>query len=331
MNIFFSILLNLIFLVLGMVFLIRGADLFVDGSSNVAKALKIPSLIIGLTLVSIGTSLPELSVSVNAALGGSADISYGNVIGSNIFNVFVVIGCSALFTPMIVDKNLKKYDIPILIGIYLLFFIFSFLISPNILSRFESIFFVLLFIGYIVFLVLRTKKQVKVGEVIEEKEDPVVKKQKPKKMWVNIAYIILGIVGIVVGGEFVVTTAENFALMIGMSELLVGLTIVAVGTSLPELVTSMVAAKKGENDIAVGNAVGSSIFNILLILGVASTIAPIGFETNTIIDASIMLVSAIMVFVFALKGSKINRIEGIILILIYALYLTYIIVRNFVF
>ena len=319
---FWSVVLNLLFLVIGMFLLIKGADWFVDGSSKVAKALKIPSLIIGLTLVSIGTSLPELSVSVNAALGGNADISYGNVIGSNIFNVFVVIGASALFTPMIVAKDVKKYDIPILICIYLLFALFSFVTTPLELSRWESIILAVLFVSYIVFLVLRTKQSNEVVEEVQEKEE------KPRKMWVNIVLIIVGIAGIVAGGEFVVTTASNLAVMAGMSKLLVGLTIVAVGTSLPELVTSMVAAKKGENDIAVGNAIGSSIFNILLILGVSSTIAPIGFEFNTIVDAAMMLLSALMVFIFAFKSNKIGKGAGSVLIVVYVLYLAFIILRN---
>ena len=319
---FISVVLNLLFLVIGMFLLIKGADFFVDGASRVAKALKIPSLIIGLTLVSIGTSLPELSVSVTAALSGNADISYGNVIGSNIFNVFVVIGASAIFTPMIIDKAMKKYDIPILLGIYGLFAIFSFVITPKVLDRVESIIFCLLFIGYLVFLVLRTKKE---GAQEEEEET----EEKPRKMWVNIVFILAGLAAIVAGGEFVVTTAETLALMAGMSKLLVGLTIVAVGTSLPELVTSMVAAKKGENDIAVGNAVGSSIFNILLILGVASTIKPIGFELSTYIDVIAMAVSAIMLFIFAYKGSKVNRWQGALMIAVYAIYLTFIILRNF--
>ena len=319
---FISVVLNLLFLVIGMFLLIKGADFFVDGASKVAKALKIPSLIIGLTLVSIGTSLPELSVSVTAALSGNADISYGNVIGSNIFNVFVVIGASAVFTPMLIDKAMKKYDIPILLGIYGLFAIFSFVITPKVLDRVESIIFCLLFIGYLVFLVLRTKKE-GVQEVEEEVEE------KPRKMWVNIVFIVGGLIAIVAGGEFVVTTAETLALMAGMSKLLVGLTIVAVGTSLPELVTSMVAAKKGENDIAVGNAVGSSIFNILLILGVASTIKPIGFELSTYIDVIAMAISAIMLFIFAYKGSKVNRWQGALMIAVYAIYLTFIILRNF--
>ena len=320
---FISVVLNLLFLVIGMFLLIKGADFFVDGASRVAKALKIPSLIIGLTLVSIGTSLPELSVSVTAALSGNADISYGNVIGSNIFNVFVVIGASAIFTPMIIDKAMKKYDIPILLGIYGLFAIFSFVITPKVLDRVESIIFCLLFIGYLVFLVLRTKKEG--AQEVEEEET----EEKPRKMWINIVFILAGLAAIVAGGEFVVTTAETLALMAGMSKLLVGLTIVAVGTSLPELVTSMVAAKKGENDIAVGNAVGSSIFNILLILGVASTIKPIRFELSTYIDVIAMAVSALMLFIFAYKGSKVNRWQGALMIAVYAIYLTFIILRNF--
>lgn len=321
-----SVFLNILFLIIGMALLIKGADFFVEGSSKVAKALKIPSLIIGLTLVSIGTSLPELSVSVNAALGGNADISYGNVVGSNIFNVYVVIGASALFTPMLVTKDMKKYDIPILIGIYVLFALFSFIISPLKLSRFESIILVVLFVGYLLFLVLRTLKTNKNNnqEDLEQNQE----NSKPRKMWVNILFIILGLAGIIAGGEFVVTTAENLALMAGMSKLLVGLTIVAVGTSLPELVTSMVAAKKGENDIAVGNAIGSSIFNILLILGVASSLAPIGFEFNTIIDVVMMFISAVMILLFALRKSTINRLHGIILILVYVIYLTFIILRE---
>ena len=319
---FWSIVLNLLFLVIGMFLLIKGADWFVEGSSNVAKALKIPSLIIGLTLVSIGTSLPELSVSVIGALEGNADISYGNVIGSNIFNVFVVIGASALFTPMIVSKDVKKYDVPILIGIYALFALFSFVTTPLVLSRWESIILTVLFVAYIIFLVLRTKKS---NNVEEEKEEAPA---KPRKMWVNIILIIVGIAAIVGGGKFVVDTASNLALMAGMSNLLVGLTIVAVGTSLPELVTSMVAAKKGENDIAVGNAIGSSIFNILLILGVASTIKPIGFEFNTIVDAAMMMLSVILVFIFSVKSNKINKIQGATLVLVYVAYLAFIVLRN---
>lgn len=317
-----TILLNVLFLIIGMVLLIKGADWFVEGSSNIAKALKIPSLIIGLTLVSIGTSLPELSVSVNSSLQGAVDMSVGNVVGSNIFNVLVVIGSSALFAPMIVQKNMFKYDIPILIGIYLAFILFSFVITPNVISLVEGIIIFICFICYILFLVFRTKKENRENKVFEKKEN--IKISWPK----NLIFIVIGVVGIIFGGEFVVTTAKTLAIKFGMSELLVSLTIVAVGTSLPELVTSMVAAKKGENDIAVGNAIGSCVFNILLILGLSSIVSPLTIDSSTLIDVLVMLLSVVLIFIFAIKSYKINKGNGIILISMYVIYLAYIIVRN---
>ena len=318
---FLVIILNVLFLIIGMALLIKGADFFVDGSSRVAKALKIPSLIIGLTLVSIGTSLPELSVSLTSSLNGLNDMSFGNVVGSNIFNVLVVIGASALFTPMIVSKSVYKYDIPVLIGIYAIVLLFGFVISPLAFVLWESIVILSLFIAYLVFLVIRTKK----GEdqIVEE-----VKEEKPRKMWVNIVYIVLGCAAIIFGGDFVVDTASYLAGKLGMSELLISLTIVAVGTSLPELVTSMVAAKKGENDIAVGNAIGSCIFNMLLILGLSSTLSPIKIQAISIVDNLVMAFSVILIVFFALKARKITRTHGIIMVGIYAIYLAYIVLRN---
>lgn len=318
---FLVIILNVLFLIIGMALLIKGADFFVDGSSRVAKALKIPSLIIGLTLVSIGTSLPELSVSLTSSLNGLNDMSFGNVVGSNIFNVLVVIGASALFTPMIVSKSVYKYDIPVLIGIYAIVLLFGFVISPLAFVLWESIVIFSLFIAYLVFLVIRTKK----GEdqIVEE-----VKEEKPRKMWVNIVYIVLGCAAIIFGGDFVVDTASYLAGKLGMSELLISLTIVAVGTSLPELVTSMVAAKKGENDIAVGNAIGSCIFNMLLILGLSSTLSPIKIQAISIVDNLVMAFSVILIVFFALKARRITRTHGIIMVGIYAIYLAYIVLRN---
>ena len=318
---FLVIILNVLFLIIGMALLIKGADFFVDGSSRVAKALKIPSLIIGLTLVSIGTSLPELSVSLTSSLNGLNDMSFGNVVGSNIFNVLVVIGASALFTPMIVSKSVYKYDIPVLIGIYAIVLLFGFVISPLAFVLWESIVIFSLFIAYLVFLVIRTKK----GEdqIVEE-----VKEEKPRKMWVNIVYIVLGCAAIIFGGDFVVDTASYLAGKLGMSELLISLTIVAVGTSLPELVTSMVAAKKGENEIAVGNAIGSCIFNMLLILGLSSTLSPIKIQAISIVDNLVMSFSVILIVFFALKARRITRTHGIIMVGIYAIYLAYIVLRN---
>lgn len=314
-----NILLNLLFLIIGMVFLIKGADFFVEGASNVAKALKIPSLIIGLTLVSIGTSLPELSVSVNSALQNASDMSFGNVVGSNIFNVLVVIGASALFTPMIVSKTIKKFDIPVVIGLYLVLTLFAFVISPNSITLVEGLIILVLFVTYLTFLVIRSKKEATEEEVVE----------KPtKKWWVNVLFIILGLAGIIAGGEFVVTTASELALKFGMSELLVSLTIVAVGTSLPELVTSMVAAKKGENDIAVGNAIGSCLFNVSLILGISAMFNPLTIQTSSLVDVLVMILCVGLVLLFAFKSDKVNKTCGGIMVAIYVIYLVYIVLRN---
>jgi len=314
-----NILLNLLFLIIGMVFLIKGADFFVEGASNVAKALKIPSLIIGLTLVSIGTSLPELSVSVNSALQNSSDMSFGNVVGSNIFNVLVVIGASALFTPMIVSKTIKKFDIPVVIGLYLVLTIFAFVISPNSITLVEGLIILVLFVTYLTFLVIRSKKEA-TEEEVEEKPT--------KKWWVNVIFIILGLAGIIAGGEFVVTTASALAIKFGMSELLVSLTIVAVGTSLPELVTSMVAAKKGENDIAVGNAIGSCLFNVSLILGISAMFNPLTIQTSSLVDVLVMILCVGLVLLFAFKSDKVNKTCGGIMVAIYVIYLVYIVLRN---
>ena len=313
------IFLDILLLVVGMFLLIKGADFFVDGSSKIAKALKIPSLIIGLTLVSIGTSAPELSVSLTSSIKGNNDLSFGNVIGSNIFNVFVVIGSSALFTPMIVSKNMKKYDIPILLGIYALLLIFAFVISPNVIKVYEGIILFILFIGYIVFLIFRSKNET---QVEDDNND------KPSKWYINVLLVIIGLAGIVFGGDLVVDSASSIATTLGMSELLVGLTIVAVGTSLPELVTSMVAAKKGENDIAVGNAIGSCIFNIVLILSLTSIINPVTVALSSLVDVIVMIISVVAIYIMALKSEKVGKFGAIILIVMYVLYLTYIILRG---
>ena len=315
------ILLDILLLVVGMFLMIKGADFFVEGASNIAKALKIPTLIIGLTLVSIGTSAPELSVSIQSSLAGSTDLSFGNVVGSNIFNVFVVIGASALMTPLVVSKEVERYDIPILLGVYLLLVLFAFVITPLQIQLWEGIIIFSLFIIYTIYLIFRTKKN-PVDEL--EKED-----EKKKPWWLNVIFVGLGLAGIIFGGDFVVDSASKIAISLGMSEMLVGLTIVAVGTSLPELVTSVVAAKKGENDIAVGNAVGSSLFNIVLILGIASIICPVGLELVQLVDVIVMIISVVLVFVFAFKDYKVNKWQGVVLIAGYVFYLVYIILRNY--
>ena len=316
-----EIVLCIVLLVVGMALLIKGADWFVEGASSLAKAMKIPSLVIGLTLVSIGTSMPEFSVSLTSSLQGNIDMSFGNVIGSNIFNTFVVIGVSAIIVPLVVSKQMQKYDLPILMGIYALLALFSFLITPGTIQVWESIILFSLTIIYTIFLILRSK-----GVKIEENQN-----EKKRKWWFNLILVTLGIAGIIFGGKLVVNNASKLAMAMGMSEMLVGLTIVAIGTSLPELVTSIVAAKKGENDIAVGNAIGSCIFNVILILGFCSILEPYIVNVsnlNTLIDVVIMLISAIVVFLFSLKSKRINRWQGIVMVLIYVAYFTYIVLRD---
>lgn len=311
------LILNVILLAVGLVLLIKGADVFVDGASNIARKLKIPSLIIGLTLVSIGTSAPELSISVTSALQGMNSMSFGNVIGSNTFNVLVVIGISALFIKLVISKEVKKYDVPILIGIYAVLGICSFVVSPYILSRIESAVLLIIFVAYLVFLVFRGK-----NEETEEKDEPI------KKWYISLLFVAIGIVAIIFGGDLVVDSASAIAIKFGMSELMVGLTIVAVGTSLPELVTSVVAAKKGEPDIAVGNAVGSSIMNTILILGISSVIRPITIEAAAFIDVAVMVFSILIIFFATLKKNNIGKFTGIFMVIVYIVYITYIVLRN---
>ena len=314
---------SIILLIIGMVLLIKGADFFVEGASNIAKALRIPSLVIGLTLVSIGTSAPEFAVSLTASLKGSNDLSFGNIVGSNIFNTVVVIGVSAIITPLVVSKNMKKYDLPILAGIYGLLALFSFVITAGKIESWEGICLFSLMIFYIIFLIFREKK--------ENVEEEVEQESKSKPWWLNLLFVALGLTGIIVGGDWVVDGASAIAKELGMTEMLVGLTIVSVGTSLPELVTSIVAAKKGENDIAVGNAVGSSIFNVILILGFCSIVTPASIDTRpfyALFDVIFMITTVVLVFIFSIKKGEIVRYQGIIMVALYVLYLVTIILRD---
>lgn len=310
--------LSIVLLIAGMALLIKGADWFVEGASSIAKSLHIPSLVIGLTLVSIGTSMPEFSVSLTSSIQGLNDMSYGNIVGSNIFNTFVVIGVSAVITPLAVSKSIQKYDLPILTGIYLLLLLFSFVISKGTIEVWESVIIFALTFIYTAFLIIRSRKD-------KVEDDP---NEKKKKWWVSLILVIVGLAGIIFGGDLVVNNAATFAKKLGMSELLVGLTIVAVGTSLPELVTSIVAAKKGENDIAVGNAIGSCIYNVILILGLCSIVEPMKVDFIAVFDCIAMIASVAVLFIFSLKNRKVNRWQGIVMIAIYAVYLTIIILRN---
>ncbi len=323
---------NIALLLVGFVLLIKGADFFVEGSSSIAKILKVPSIVVGLTVVAMGTSLPEMSVSVSAALNGSNEIAISNVAGSNLFNLIVVLGVCALFAAVPVDRQVIRRDFPfsILITAALAFFMADFIKpwadtaegSAGILSRINSIILLLLFVAYLVFTVKSAMSDRK-NLVAEENNQ----EEKPHSLIVSIIFIVCGVIAIKFGGDFVVDGAKYIALHIGMSETLVGLTIVAVGTSLPELVTSVVAAKKGETSLAVGNVIGSNIFNILLILGVSGTIHPIGVEKQNFADMVIILIVSIIVYFFARSRKKIERKEGIIMLAIYSVYMVYAILR----
>ena len=313
---------SIFLLIVGMILLIKGADFFVEGASKIARMLKIPSLVIGLTLVSIGTSAPEFAVSLTASLQGANDLSFGNIVGSNIFNTFVVIGVSAIFTPLVVTKNMQKYDLPILAGIYVLLTLFAFVITPGTIQTWEGVILFSLTIFYTIFLIYREKKEAQVEEEKEEKKRP---------WWLNLIFVVIGLAGIIIGGDFVVDGATEVAKALGMSEMLIGLTIVAVGTSLPELVTSIVAARKGENDIAVGNAIGSCIFNVVLILGFCSILEPANVNTHpfyALFDVGVMMLTVVLLLIFSIKKREINKWHGIITITLYAIYLTVIILRD---
>ena len=306
-------------LLVGFVLLIKGADFFVEGSSTVAKKLRIPSIIVGLTIVAMGTSLPELAVSATASLAGNNAIAISNVVGSNMFNLIVVCGACALFTPLAIQKDVLKKDFPLAIGCGVLLLVMG-IIGMNI-SRVDGIILSILFVIYIVVLVrqaLKARANTKDEEVSSEKMIPI---------WLCLIYIVGGIAAIKFGGDFVVDGAVTIAGKLGLSQNLIGLTIVAVGTSLPELVTSIVASRKNEVEMAVGNVLGSNIFNVLLILGVAGTISPMTFIMENIIDIVTLTAASLLIYVFAWTKQKINRTEGIIMLLMYASYMVYICLR----
>lgn len=321
--------LNIFLLLIGMALLIVGADWFVSGSGKIAKALKIPPLIIGLTLVSMGTSAPEASVSINGALNGMNDMSLGNVVGSNIFNTLLILGVSSLIIPLSIGKDLKKFDIPVMVGLYVALLLFTVIITPFYISLWEAIIMLILFVSYTIFLIIRAKRSDKNTVTVSEEQKSLSEKDKKDiPLWLAVILAAAGLTGVIFGGDIVVNNAAELAKTLGMSEALVGLTIVAVGTSLPELVTSVVASIKKENDIALGNVIGSNIFNIIFILGVSSAISPPTLSTDSITDMAVMLGSGVIILIISLFCKKMSRWQGAILILLYIGYLTYVIIRN---
>lgn len=317
-----------ILLLLGFLLLIKGADAFVDGSSSVAKILKIPTIIIGLTVVAFGTSMPEFSVSLTAAMKGSNDLAVSNVLGSNIFNLLVVLGACSLIQPVQAKSSLLKKEFPfsIFIAVILLLLDSDFSISKVLegkgtftLGRLGGILFLILF-AVVLYATVKTALRSR-DEMVDEEEYKVMSPIK------SALYIIIGLAGIIWGGDLVVDSACNIAETFGLSQTFIGLTIVAVGTSLPELVTSMVAAGKGENDLAVGNVVGSNIFNILLILGASATIKPIALDITAVYDTLILVVASLIVYLCALSKREIKKGEGAIFLLCYLVFFVYVLTR----
>lgn len=316
------IIVSLIKLIIGFMLLVKGADIFVDGASSVAKRMRIPAFVIGLTIVAFGTSAPELAVSISAALKGSNDIAMGNVVGSNIFNTLVVLGTSAAITPIVVDKGMIKKDYPlsifaaVLLGVLIMDTIL-FGATEMSLSRVDGIILLIAFAGFMYL-------TVKAGIENRTEEDEEIKAMTMPK---SLLFIVLGLVGIVFGGDLSVEAAKEIARSFGLSEAIIGLTIVALGTSLPELVTSVIAAKKGESDIAVGNVIGSNIFNIFLILGTSSTILPMKISSTYLYDMIMLVAVMVLTYLPIAKTKKVSRGMGITMVLVYVVYTAYLIMR----
>ena len=309
-----AVVIQLALLVVGFVFLVKGADWFVEGAGKVAEKFGIPQLVIGLTIVAMGTSLPEAAVSVSAALKGSADITIGNVVGSNIMNVLVILGLTSVIRPIAVQKSTVKYEIPFvaLISVFLLALGYS----DHVVGRADGVTTWVLFIAYLLYLF----KMAKSGEYVPEE---LPDEDKPIPVWKMVLLIIVGAVMIVLGSDMAVDAASELARIFGMSERLIGLTIVAFGTSLPELVTSVTAAVRGKADIAVGNIVGSNIFNILFVVGTSALITPVVYASNFLVDSIVCIVTMILLWLCVFRNRKLGRAGGTVMLLCYAGYFVY--------
>ncbi|MDO5814536.1 MAG: calcium/sodium antiporter [Methanobrevibacter sp.] len=312
-----SIIIQIVLLIVGFVFLIKGSDLFVDGASSIASHLKVPTIIVGLTIVAFGTSAPEAAVSITSSLTGNNAMAVSNVIGSNMFNILMVIGVSALLSELLMEKEVLNRDLPFLVGITFLFAIF--IVLGWDISSIEGIILLIIMIVYLFFIIRSAFKSGSTNYV-----------DKPKLTTTrSVLYILIGLAGIVLGGDLVVNSASDIAIAFGMSETLVGLTIVAIGTSLPEFVTSITALKKGENQLVIGNVIGSNIFNILFVLGASSAISAIPLDPSMLIDVIFMVIVTIICFIFGKTQDKYDKKEGVVLILLFVFYMAFAIWRNY--
>lgn len=314
-----SILLNIILLVVGFILLIKGADVFVDGASSTAQNFKVSKMLIGLTIVAFGTSAPELAVSISALASGSTEMVLGNVIGSCILNILLILGIAALIRPIRIKANTIKKELPLCMLISVLLAVLFLDVAlgngpVNQITRSDAIVVLLFFCVFLYYLVTLAR----------QKKEASAKNEKPKfKLGKSLILVVIGMAGIIVGSELVVNNASSLAAAIGISERVIALTVIAFGTSLPELVTTVVAARRGEEDLAVGNIIGSNIFNICIVLGVPvaffGTVTPESFQ---MLDIVMLVASAVLLFVFSVTTRRINRLEGAMMLLLFAAYYT---------
>lgn len=304
---------SLIFLVIGFVLLARGADTFVDGAVGVAHRFHIPSIVIGTTLVAMGTSAPEAAISIVAALRGSDGVSIGNIIGSNITNIFLILGVTALIGGAVINKNTKNYELPFVATITMLLSLIG--LWFGIISRTSAFMFLGLFIAFVIYTIIIAKR--------EKVQQPTY---KPIPMIETCIMIVAGIAALIIGGNLVVNSAMEIARYAHVSERVIGLTIVALGTSLPELVVCVIAALKHEYDMAVGNIVGSNIFNILFVLGISASISPLPFDSAFIADGAIALLAVTMLMMFTAHNSKLGRFGGLLFLIAYVFYTVHLII-----
>lgn len=317
----------IVFLVLGLILLVFAADYLVKGASAIAADLGISPLVVGLTVVSFGTSAPELAVSIMSAFKGQADLALGNAVGSNICNVLLILGISSLIIPLIVNSQLVRLDVPVMIGTSLLLVALAY---DGSISRFDGILLFSIAVAYTVFLTYKSRKEQNPAVLSEYEKEFGKTGEKPK--WLrNICFIVFGIGGLVLGSQWLVDGAVLIARHFGVSELIIGLTIVSLGTSLPEVATSITAAIKGERDIAVGNVVGSNIFNIVVVLGLASIVAPSGIAVSPAalaFDIPFMIAISIACFPVFFHGYTIGRLSGFIFLSFYLAYLAYLVLQS---
>ncbi|MBO4998385.1 MAG: calcium/sodium antiporter [Lachnospira sp.] len=309
-----DILWNLILVIAGFVLLVKGADFFVDGAASVATKFGIPQIVVGLTIVAMGTSAPEAAVSIGSAIKGSNGISIGNVLGSNIFNILIVLGVTACICTLHVKKSVVRIDLPVMIGVSILLLVLG-MVKPE-LNYITGILFWAILIVYIIYLIIYAKKS-------DETEEEEYKILSPIKI---VLYIFGGIAAIVLGSDVAVDGATAIAKLLGVSDRIIGLTIVAFGTSLPELMTSITAARKGNADLAVGNVVGSNLFNILFVLGTTCLIQTVTFSASFLFDGILSVVAAVLLWFLVFKKGELKRFGGILMLLIYAAYLVYLLV-----